>query len=428
VTIAGTREALSIEAAVDVFLSSADLSRTSVRVYRQALGQLARELPADGTLEQLEAEHLEHAAIRAWGHLGPATWNRNLAVVGSFVRWQSLDVPARLTPHLRRRREPADRTRAVPWPVLERLFMRETVPLREKTLWRLLYETASRASEILALDVEDLDLPNKRARIRSKGGDLELVYFQSGAARLLPRLLGGRTRGPVFLTSRSAPAGTPSLDICPVTGRARLSYRRAAALFARHTDGVTLHQLRHSALTHLAESGESTVLLMAKSRHRSLRSLQRYARPGPEAVAALTARHDPPAGAGDRSAFASLARSAYRCLEDYARRMLRLHPLRVPNELPAPPTKRCRRVSPERLEWARYCDQVLVEHGAVRGSLAYPERYQARWKGRSLMSLLVQLGARDRSELRGHTDRVRGGWVWTVEYLGAAARGPTRRD
>ena len=34
-------------------------------------------------------------------------------------------------------------------------------------------------------------------------------------------------------------------------------------------------------------------LLMAKSRHRSLRTLQRYARPGPDAVAALTASHDP---------------------------------------------------------------------------------------------------------------------------------------
>jgi hypothetical protein len=30
-------------------------------------------------------------------------------------------------------------------------------------------------------------------------------------------------------------------------------------------------------------------LLMAKSRHRSLRTVQRYARPGPIAVAALTA-------------------------------------------------------------------------------------------------------------------------------------------
>ncbi len=160
-------------------------------------------------------------------------------------------------------------------------------------LWRLLYDSAARAGEILALDVEDLDLPNHQARIRSKGGDLELVFFQTASARLLPRLLAGRTRGPVFLADRAAPAGTPSLDVCPVTGHARLSYRRAAALFAQHTGGFTLHQLRHSALTHLAEAGESTVLLMGKSRHKSLRSLQRYARPGPEAIAAMTARHDP---------------------------------------------------------------------------------------------------------------------------------------
>lgn len=128
--------------------------------------------------------------------------------------------------------------------------------------------------------------------MRSKGGDQEWVYFQSGAARLLPRLLAGRRHGPVFLTARAAPAGTPTLDVCPVTGHARLSYRRAAALFTQHS-GFTLHQLRHSALTHLAEAGEPTVLLMAKGRLRSLRTLQRYARPGPEAIAALTARHDP---------------------------------------------------------------------------------------------------------------------------------------
>ena len=55
----------------------------------------------------------------------------------------------------------------------------------------------------------------------------------------------------------------------------------------------TLHQLRHSALTHPAEANVALPLLMAKSRRMSLRSLQRYARPGPEAVAALTAAHDP---------------------------------------------------------------------------------------------------------------------------------------
>jgi len=110
----------------------------------------------------------------------------------------------------------------------------------------------------------------------------------------LPRLIAGRRDGPVFLSSlRPSPARAPAAgDICPLTGRARLSYRRAAELLVAQT-GWTLHQFRHSALTHLAEDNVQLPLLMAKSRHRSLRTLQRYARPGPDAVAALTAAHDP---------------------------------------------------------------------------------------------------------------------------------------
>ena len=47
--------------------------------------------------------------------------------------------------------------------------------LREKTLWRMLYETAARAAEILKIDVQDLDLDNRQAPIRSKGGAIQWV-------------------------------------------------------------------------------------------------------------------------------------------------------------------------------------------------------------------------------------------------------------
>jgi integrase/recombinase XerD len=40
---------------------------------------------------------------------------------------------------------------------------------------------------------------------------------------------------------------------------------------------VDLHQLRHSALTHAAEDGTNLPLL-ARSRHASVHSLERYAR------------------------------------------------------------------------------------------------------------------------------------------------------
>jgi len=67
----------------------------------------------------------------------------------------------------------------------------------------------------------------------------------------------------------------------------------AQGVQAAATGGWTLHQLRHSALTHLAEANVALPLLMAKSRHTSLRWLHKYARPGVDAVAKLTADHDP---------------------------------------------------------------------------------------------------------------------------------------
>jgi integrase/recombinase XerD len=246
------------------------------------------------------ARLVEAFAVRA-ATVDADTVNRELSVLRAAIGWWRGQgwLQADPTAGLERRLAPPDRTRALTRDQISALFALD-VGLRDKTYWRLLYETAARAEEILALNVEDLDLPNKRARVVSKGGTIDWVHWQSGAAALLPRLLRGRTRGPLFLTDRPAPARTPTLDVCPVTARARLSYRRAAELFTqatqaltRHGKGWTLHQLRHSALTHEAEDGANTPMLLARSRHASVRSLERYARPGPEAVARHVAGRDP---------------------------------------------------------------------------------------------------------------------------------------
>ena len=143
------------------------------------------------------------------------------------------------------------------------------------------------------LDVEDLDMPNRKAKVRRKGGAIDVIVWQTGTARLLPRLLKGRKSGPVFLTDRRARVQLPPGDIDQASGRARLSYRQAEDLFKEASGGATLHQLRHSALTHDAEDGASTPMLMAKSGHTSVASLARYARPSAEAVARWPERNDP---------------------------------------------------------------------------------------------------------------------------------------
>ncbi|MFF2959861.1 hypothetical protein ACFVT1_13315 [Streptomyces sp. NPDC057963] len=104
-------------------------------------------------------------------------------------------------------------------------------PLRELTLWNLLHESGAPVERVLALDTDDLDLPRRRTCV----GVRPQLAWGPGAARLLPLLLVGRTTGPLFLTARRAPEGTPAADQCPVTGRGRLSYRRSAELFTAAT-------------------------------------------------------------------------------------------------------------------------------------------------------------------------------------------------
>lgn len=277
------------------------MAATTARSYQLTLAAVGRQLEDDRPIDTLTAGELRNALNGAFPDVAPATWNRAAATLGSFAHWcanqewlPDFEV-ARLRRIVERRRVLVDHDRALSYERLDRLWRRPDVPLREKALWRLLYETAGRAGEVLCLDVEDLDLANKTAHTIRKGGDRDLLHFQSGSAQLLPRLLRGRDRGPVFLSTRAprAEAIPATVDLDPETGLGRLSYRRAAELFGLYSEGATLHQLRHSALTHLAEAGVSTPLLMAKSRHASMRSLQRYARPSQEAVSRMTAQHDP---------------------------------------------------------------------------------------------------------------------------------------
>jgi integrase len=113
-------------------------------------------LGADRPLERLSGWELERAAREAWGTLAPATWNRHVATLRSFssfcCRRGWLDEA--VADGLERRREPVDRTKAIPYALLERLWRRDDVAVREKALWRLLYETAARAQEVLSLNVE----------------------------------------------------------------------------------------------------------------------------------------------------------------------------------------------------------------------------------------------------------------------------------
>ncbi|MER5326849.1 tyrosine-type recombinase/integrase [Streptosporangium roseum] len=299
-------EVQTVAGAVERFLDSLDAATTRAG-YTRTLARLSATVGPHHPVANLDCDHYA-VVMAAWDSAAAATWNRHLSALISFTTWaQRQDLlatnPAR---RLLRRKTNHRGDRAIPATRLEKLCTDDRRPLRERLLWRLLYETAARAEEILSLNVEDLDLEFRRARVTSKGGAIEYVHWATATARLLPRLLTDRTRGPVFLADRRAPASgrrvPAAADICPVTGRGRLSYPRAEYLFKTasaeldpHGDGWTLHQLRHSALTHLAAAGRTAPELQAKSRHQYLASLGRYVRLGEETSSRITAEHDPAA-------------------------------------------------------------------------------------------------------------------------------------
>jgi len=256
---------------------------------------LGSDTPVDQLNDPATAARVCSWFNKRWGSKAPSTYNRNLDAIRSAGAywmdqgWLATD-PTRI---LRRRTRPPDRTKALSRAEIEDLLSDDRLPLRERALYRVLYETAARTNEVLSLDVQDLDLRNRRAKVRRKGGAVDMIVWRTGTARLLPRLLNGRKTGPVFLTERKARVPLASADIDRDSGRARLSYRRAAELFDRASGGATLHQLRHSALTHAAEDGANTATLLAFSGHTSVASLARYARVSPKALGRWQQQRDP---------------------------------------------------------------------------------------------------------------------------------------
>jgi len=294
---AATAAPATLGGAIDTYLtyglggSEHDATR---RTYGGILRRLAAQFGKASPLDELDPDAVAEWFTAEWGQRAPSTWNVSLDAIrlaGAYWRkqgWTDSDPTVRLA----RKRVTEDRSRALSRADIDRLLTRDDISIRERTLWRMLYETAARSAEVLRLDVEDLDLANRRATVRRKGGATDVIAWQTGAARLLPRLLKGRKSGPVFVTERKARVQLAAADLDD-EGHARLSYQQAAALFTAASGGKTLHQLRHSALTHAAEDGMSAPMMMTKSGHSSIRSLGRYARPSIEALQRHEAEHDP---------------------------------------------------------------------------------------------------------------------------------------
>lgn len=256
--------------AVDRYLSRAALGAASRRVYRISLAGWAwplvgKPIPAGpkrrGAVPPVvplvllddpgAGGRLATALVERAAGTDAHTVNRELSALRSAVGWWQAQGWIRADPTAGlRHRQPAAAAASLRAEQVDELF-RVTASLREHAFWRVLYDSGAPAGEVLALDADQLDLTRHRVRPRPGARPRASIEWRETTSQILSWLLAGRTWGPVFVTDRRAPVQAITADVCPVTGRARMSYRRAAEIFTALTrpldpagQGWTLHQLR----------------------------------------------------------------------------------------------------------------------------------------------------------------------------------------
>ncbi len=276
-----------------------NLSAHTVRAYRsdltQFLGFLERHLgrPAD----QIAPADVDHYAVRAFmgelydRGLARASSARRLAAIRSFGRYL-------------RREQHIDRE---PWALVAtpkqerkvpaRLEVREIEQLlaspdtttalgrRDRAILELFYASGLRLSELVGLDLDDVNLSSRLVRVHGKGGKERIVPFNRGAGAAVRAYLGdretlvaraprpkprrGRPRSsaePLFVNYRGGRLSTRSVD--------RLVRRYVAATSARF--GISPHALRHSFATHLLERGADLRAIQELLGHARVSTTQRY--------------------------------------------------------------------------------------------------------------------------------------------------------
>jgi site-specific recombinase XerD len=207
-------ERMTVREAVDAFLAHyvADLAAKTRAAYSATMAAFTGEF-GDADVYQLDPDAVAAWFRSRWGERSAQTWNQNRSALKSAEGWWNDGVRRTEGQHwgipdpfarIGRRDIPEDRTRALTVDQVRGMLDDTRTPIRERALWALLYESAARVHEVLALDVEDVDLQNHRARVVRKGGASDVIIWQRQGAMLLSRYLKGRKRGPLFTTERAA--------------------------------------------------------------------------------------------------------------------------------------------------------------------------------------------------------------------------------
>lgn len=269
------------------------LSANTQRAYLGDLEELVAVLEASGCTElaSLELEHL-----RGWlwdgaqRGLAGASLARRSAAARAWTAWLSkrlgleVDPGARLRAPKAQQRLPRVLSRGQMDGVLESLAARaasdDPAALRDLAVVELLYASALRVSELVGIDVPDIDAARLTVRVTGKGAKERVVPFGVPAARALQAYLDrGR---PALLTAHGSPPAPEPRPLLLNSRGARLGTRAVYRLVAALLEGVPgsgpsgPHALRHTAATHLLDGGADLRAVQEMLGHASLGTTQIY--------------------------------------------------------------------------------------------------------------------------------------------------------
>ena len=146
--------------------------------------------------------------------------------------------------------------------------------IRDTAILETLYGAGLRISELVGLDVDDVDLEEGSVRVVGKGDRERVVPLGRFAVRALEAYLT-RAR-PDMTRSRSGPALFLNQRGGRLTRQGATNVTQAAAARAGIRSRVTPHVLRHSFATHLLEGGADVRVVQELLGHASLATTQIY--------------------------------------------------------------------------------------------------------------------------------------------------------
>lgn len=208
---------------------------------------------------------------------------RKLAAVRSFFRYLLQEDavqqnPAAIAPTPKRRRElPAHLYRDEVQQLLR--APDESTPLgqRDRAILEVLYATGVRVSELVAMDLADIDFAARQVRVVGKGNRERIVLLGEPAAQALRRYIAdGRER----LLRKSSEPDDDAVFLTK-SGR-RLSVRAVQQRVDRYvlrtaaSSRITPHALRHTFATHMLDGGADLRTIQALLGHRSLNTVGVY--------------------------------------------------------------------------------------------------------------------------------------------------------